>query len=203
MKAARSAARFGVWVSTCGDTLPVARSRRTCRGGGVAQSVSAGAGEEPHVVAPEETMPPAGADRQAGRVLDAPRLVSPASLGRVLADHCCERIFLCLAGPDTAVLDAVASHGVPVDQIRIETGSRDETADDERCSTTRRLSETRARIALGGTYEEFLLLDDVRALRLSRDDHDRLVVGFLEPDAATDRYRLARDLLWAAAAGSA
>jgi hypothetical protein len=53
-----------------------------------------------------------------------------------------------------------------------------------------------ARAVLGELPLDFLMVDDAEVVRLAYDDHDRLVVGFIEPDGATDRYRLARDVLW-------
>ena len=62
----------------------------------------------------------------------------------------------------------------------------------------RPVSSTVARAVLGELPLDFLMVDDAALVRLAYDDHDRLVVGFIESGSATDRYRMARDVLWVA-----
>jgi hypothetical protein len=116
-------------------------------------------------------------------------------------------IFACSSRVDDVVLRAVASTGVPAERLWIGVEHRAQCLGRSsiapwrtRPINTRRLSEAHARAELRRVPEDFVLLDGETVLRLAYDDHDRLVVGFVEPDGARDRYRLIRDVLWAAAA---
>ncbi|WP_156067061.1 DUF6879 family protein [Pseudonocardia halophobica] len=131
--------------------------------------------------------------------VESAQLVGVSALEGWLAEHCSSRLFLCTTRSDEVVLRAAASRGVPLDHLRIG-GERPTTplATSTRVRT-RSVSKTRACAELGGLHEDFLLLDDAQALRLAYDDHDRLVVGFVEPEDAVNRYRLIRDVLWVAA----
>ena len=109
-------------------------------------------------------------------------------------------VFCCTTRSDPGLLDVLVSTGVPVDQVEIRTGDGPAVVDRAfRCDVrVRPVQASVARALLGELPSDFVMVDNVEVIRLAYDDHDRLVVGFVEPDSATDRYRLARDVLWVA-----
>jgi hypothetical protein len=129
---------------------------------------------------------------------DGRPVVGLDALQQWLLDRHAAGIFYCTTRRDPELLCMLASTGLPVDQVDIL--AKDSPADVDRpfhrdvraCP----VPAAAARAILGVLPLDFLMVDDAEVVRLAYDDHDRLVVGFVEPDGATDRYRLARDVLW-------
>jgi hypothetical protein len=136
---------------------------------------------------------------------DGRHVVGLDVLQQWLIDRCGAGVFHCATRQDPELADAVAATGLPVERVEILVERRVPVAhfpvrDHEFPHVRARpVPATLARAALGELPPDFLMVDDTAVLRLAYDDHDRLVVGFVEPERATDRYRLTRDVLWEAA----
>lgn len=135
---------------------------------------------------------------------DTHRVVSLSSVGQWLVDSCMTGIFYCAARPDLELLRAVLTTGLPVDRLDVGPSSRHLPIGpgEGRRVRARSISADAAESALGEPPMDFVLADDAHVLRLAYDDHDRLVVGFVESGYAVDRYRLIRDVLWETAYSS-
>jgi hypothetical protein len=117
-----------------------------------------------------------------------------------LLDRGAADLFYCTTRRDPELLRVLLSTGLAVDQVDILI-NHDATSVDRpsRCDVrTRPVPSAVARAVLGELPLDFLMVDDAEVVRLAYDDHDRLVVGFIESGSATDRYRMARDVLWVA-----
>lgn len=129
------------------------------------------------------------------------RVVIARFVHQWLIDRCTTGIFYCVARPDTGLWCAVLSTGLPVDRLEVVPQTRGPLGGPgwNHRGRARSISAGAAESALGEPPMDFLLVDDAVVLRLAYDDHDRLVVAFVEAEDAADRYRLIRDVLWEAA----
>ena len=136
---------------------------------------------------------------------DGRPVVGLDALEQWLLDRHPAGVFCCTTRSDPELLRVLVSTGLPVDLVDVLTIDGHAVVDRQfRCDVrVRPVQASVARAVLGALPPDFLMVDDVEVVRLAYDDHDRLVVGFVEPDSATDRYRLARDVLWVAGLHSA
>ena len=131
---------------------------------------------------------------------DGRAVVGLHALLQWLLDRGAADLFYCTTRRDPELLRVLLSTGLPVDQVDILANHDAAFVDrpPHRDVRTRPVPSSVARAVLGELPLDFLMVDDAEVVRLAYDDHDRLVVGFIESDSATDRYRMARDVLWVA-----
>jgi len=129
---------------------------------------------------------------------DDRHVVGLDALQHWLVDRCRAGVFHCATRHDPELVDAVGATGLPVDRVEIFAEGRVPVAHHAARHRHVRVPAEVARAALGELPPDFVMVDDSDVVRLAYDDHDRLVVGFVEPARATDRYRLTRDVLWEA-----
>jgi len=131
---------------------------------------------------------------------DGRPVVGLDALQQWLLDRHAAGVFYCTTRRDPELLRLLVSTGLPVDQVDILTKAGPAVVDRpvHRDVKAYPVPAAVARAVLGELPLDFLMVDDAEVVRLAYDDHDRLVVGFIEPDGAIDRYRLARDVLWVA-----
>ena len=129
---------------------------------------------------------------------DDRHVVGLDALQQWLVDRCRAGVFHCATRHDPELVDAVGATGLPVDRVEIFAERGVPVAHHAARHRHVRVAADVARAALGELPPDFVMVDDSDVVRLAYDDHDRLVVGFVEPARATDRYRLTRDVLWEA-----